>query len=255
MYLIYSSIKHYFRSIKLHGVHSPFVYELVTRCFYDKTLYPEYKVMDTYRKALRKDTRKIEVTDYGSGSRVFKSTTRSVSAIAKHAGINKRKQYLLFRLARYLDFRNTLELGTSLGMGSAALGLHKNNRVVTVEGCPATSGMAQEYFDTFGFENITLVRDTFARFLKQALPYPPDCVYFDGHHDQKHTLENFYRLLPRVQNNTLFIFDDIYWSKGMTSAWKEIAAHPEVSVSIDTFWQGLVFFRKEQPKEHFNIRL
>lgn len=255
MHLLYSYIKHYFRSIKLHGVHSPFVFELVTRCFYDKTPYLEYKMMDAYRKALRNDKRNIQVTDYGSGSRVFNSTTRSVSAIAGHAGIPKKKQYLLFRLARYLDFRKTLELGTSLGLGSAALGLHKSNRVVTVEGCAATAAVAQEYFDSFGFNNITLVQDTFAHFLKQPLPFQPDCVYFDGHHDQKHTLEYFYTLLPSAHNDTVFIFDDIYWSKGMTAAWKEIAAHPEVTVSIDTFWQGLVFFRKEQPKEHFSIRL
>tara|TARA_R110000850_G_scaffold80862_1_gene173620 strand:+ start:174672 stop:175439 length:768 start_codon:yes stop_codon:yes gene_type:complete len=255
MYLLYSYLKHYFRSIKLHGVHSPFVFELVTRCFYDKTQYPQYKMMDAHRKVLRKDTRKIDVTDYGSGSRVFKSTHRSVSAIAAHAGIIKKKQYLLFRLARYFDFRKTLELGTSLGIGSVALGLHKNNNVVTVEGCAATAGVAQEYFDSFGFNNITLERSTFAHFLKQPLPFQPDCVYFDGHHDQKHTLEYFYTLLPCAHNDTVFIFDDIYWSKGMTAAWREIASHPEVTVSIDTFWQGLVFFRKEQPKESFSIRL
>jgi len=61
--------------------------------------------------------------------------------------------------------------------------------------------------------------------------------------------------LPLTHNNSIFIFDDIYWSQEMQKAWKEIQQHPEVRVTIDTFYWGLVFFRKEQAKEHFKIRV
>jgi hypothetical protein len=50
------------------------------------------------------------------------------------------------------------------------------------------------------------------------------------------------------------VFDDIYWSEGMAAAWTEIKADPAVTVSIDLFHFGLVFFRKESPKENFVIR-
>ena len=62
-------------------------------------------------------------------------------------------------------------------------------------------------------------------------------------------------LLPTINNNTIFIFDDIYWSKGMTDAWEIIKNHPQVTVTIDTYKFGFVFFRQEQAKEHFTIRL
>jgi hypothetical protein len=62
-------------------------------------------------------------------------------------------------------------------------------------------------------------------------------------------------LLPKAHNNTVFIFDDIHWSPEMTEAWKTIIKHPKVTVSIDTFFWGIVFFRKEQAKEHFVIRV
>ncbi|TDA94761.1 class I SAM-dependent methyltransferase, partial [Halomonas marinisediminis] len=45
------------------------------------------------------------------------------------------------------------------------------------------------------------------------------------------------------------------WSKGMQEAWTHIKKHPKVTVSIDTFYWGIVFFRKEQEKEDFVIRL
>lgn len=62
-------------------------------------------------------------------------------------------------------------------------------------------------------------------------------------------------LLPKATNNSVFIFDDIHWSKGMTEAWDIIKSHPSVTVSIDTFFWGIIFFRKEQAKEHFVIRV
>jgi hypothetical protein len=61
--------------------------------------------------------------------------------------------------------------------------------------------------------------------------------------------------LSTAHNDTVFVFDDIHWSGGMEAAWEEIKAHPKVQISIDTFYLGLIFFRKEQSKQHFKIRL
>jgi hypothetical protein len=41
----------------------------------------------------------------------------------------------------------------------------------------------------------------------------------------------------------------------METAWEMIKKHPKVTVTIDTFQWGLVFFRREQHKEHFIIRV
>ena len=82
-----------------------------------------------------------------------------------------------------------------------------------------------------------------------------DLIFFDGNHNKEATLKYFNQLLPKAHNNSIFIFDDIYWSKGMTEAWEEIKQHEKVTVSIDTFFWGIIFFRKEQAKEHFTIRV
>lgn len=82
-----------------------------------------------------------------------------------------------------------------------------------------------------------------------------DLIYFDGNHQKEPTLHYFHQLLPLAHNDSVFIFDDIHWSKAMEQAWEEIKAHPRVRVSIDSFYWGLVFFRKEQEKEHFTLRL
>ena len=61
--------------------------------------------------------------------------------------------------------------------------------------------------------------------------------------------------LSMINNNSFWIFDDIYWSKEMQEAWLEIKNHPKVTVTIDVFHFGIVFFREEQAKEHFKIRV
>jgi predicted O-methyltransferase YrrM len=99
------------------------------------------------------------------------------------------------------------------------------------------------------------LRGDFKDVIQQLKPESYDLIFFDGNHKKEPTLEYFDTLLSCVHNETVFIFDDIYWSKGMTEAWKTMIQHPKVTVSIDTFFWGILFFRKEQAKEHFVIRV
>ncbi|MFY8189892.1 MAG: class I SAM-dependent methyltransferase, partial [Bacteroidia bacterium] len=82
-----------------------------------------------------------------------------------------------------------------------------------------------------------------------------DLLFIDGNHSYEATLRYFNLCKPYLHNDSLLIFDDIYWSKGMTNAWEEIKADPMVKVSVDLFFIGLVFFRKEQVKENFKLRI
>lgn len=236
-------------------MHSPFVYGLVTKCFNDKNIYPEYEILKSHRKALRSDSSMVEMKDFGQGSRVFKGNARKVSAVVKNAGMRKKRQKLLFRMAKYFKSETILELGTSLGLGTVALSLSNEfSAINTVEGCPNTLSKAQEYFEKFNLHNIQIHQELFSEFLENASTQF-DLIFIDGDHNGERTLGYFNSLLNKVHNDSLIIFDDIYWSKDMTVAWQKIIANEKVTVSIDTFQWGLVFFRKEQPKQHFVIRI
>ncbi len=236
-------------------MHSPFVYDLVTKCFNDKTKYPEYEILKSHRKALRSDTSMVEMKDFGQGSRVFKGNARKVSEVVKNAGMKKKRQKLLFRLAKYFKSETVLELGTSLGLGTVALSLSNEfSAINTVEGCPNTLSKAQEYFEKFNLHNIQIHQELFSDFLENTSTQF-DLIFIDGDHNGERTLGYFNSLLKKVHNDSVIIFDDIYWSKDMTVAWQKIITNENVTVSIDTFQWGLVFFRKEQPKQHFVIRV
>jgi predicted O-methyltransferase YrrM len=255
-YQIKAYLKFLLKSTNQHGVHSPFVFNLVTKCFYDKTIYKEYSEIEQYRASLIKNKNTIEVTDLGAGSKTTKKSKRVISQIAKKASTTTRRAKLLYRLAKHLNFKNCLELGTSLGVGTQAMSLgNPKGNITTIEGCSNISKFSKEKFKQNHLHNIEVLNGNFSDKIETLKHNTYDFIFFDGNHQKDATLNYFETLLPKAHNNTVFIFDDIYWSKDMTQVWEIIKQHSKVSVSIDTFYWGFIFFRKEQQKEHFTIRL
>lgn len=266
LFQIKSYLKFLWHSKNEHAVHSPFVFSLITKCFYDKKQKPEYAVLKEYRNSLLENKNTIEVTDFGAGSKVFKSNTRQIAKIAKTAGITPKRAELLFRITNYFQPESILEIGTSLGLATSALALgNPKASITTLEGCPETAKIAQLQLAKLSsraqsrdnINNVDLVVTEFSTYFKTShFPLPTsDLIYFDGNHSKNATLEYFELLLPTITNDTLWIFDDIHWSPDMEKTWEIIKKHPKVTVTIDTFQWGLVFFRREQPKEHFVIRV
>jgi predicted O-methyltransferase YrrM len=125
-----------------------------------------------------------------------------------------------------------------------------------MEGCPQTANIASENLKVLNAENVEIkvgdFNDNLPSILKKESEI--DFVFIDGNHQEKATINYFETLLPKVHENTMIIFDDIYWSRGMQNAWKKIKQHPQVTLTIDLFWIGLVFFKTDRKKEHFKVR-
>jgi hypothetical protein len=68
-------------------------------------------------------------------------------------------------------------------------------------------------------------------------------------------MQYFEQALPFVTENSVFVFDDIYWSDEMKQAWQKIKENPKVTITIDLYEMGLVFFRMGQRKQHFKLRV
>jgi predicted O-methyltransferase YrrM len=257
LFQIKSYLQFLWNSKNQHGVHSPFVYSLVTKCFYDTKSKPDYSTLKNYRKSLLENKSYIQVTDFGSGSKVFTSNKRQIAKIAKTAGISSKRAKLLYRITNYFQPETILEIGTSLGLATSALALgNPKAKIITLEGCPNTAKTAQNQLRGFGLTNVKSVvtefKSYFDNYQLSIINY--QLIYFDGNHSKAATLDYFDLLLPTITNDTVWIFDDIHWSTEMENAWEIIKKHPKVTVTIDTFQWGLVFFRREQPKEHFVIR-
>ena len=193
----------------------------------------------------------------------------------RHAGASKKRQRLLYRVGAYFKPQRVLELGTHLGMGATALCLGaKPKCLITVEGCPETAQFTKNNFNRWSqnspdLRGIELVNNNFQDFLNKSQGLQGskdsktlnntqstfDLIYLDGHHDGPATLRYFESFKKHTHDTTVLIIDDIHWSKGMSDAWQQIIKDPRVSVSIDTFFCGFLFFHPTQAKEDFIIRL
>ena len=166
--------------------------------------------------------------------------------------------FLLYRIARFFKPRTILELGTSFGITTSYLAkAAPAAKVYTLEGSPAIARIARQNFSSLSIHNITLVEGDFDNTLSPLLGrlQAVDLAFVDGNHQKIPTISYFEQLLEKKNEDSVFIFDDIYWSPGMEEAWKAIKDHAAVTLSIDLFFVGIVFFKQGfKEKQHFKIR-
>lgn len=254
--LFASYLKFLFRSKGLHGIHSPFIFELVKHVKAVKS-YPFFKDVEEVRSQCLHDHTKFELNDYGAGSRDGK-LVKSISDIAHQSLKPKFEAQKIFRICQYFQPKHVIELGTSLGI--TAMYLSKTSQhvqVVTFEGDPSIIARANENFHFFGADNIKLVEGNMDESLPEYLStcLPVDAAFIDGNHRKAPTLSYFELLLLKSHNHSIFIFDDIHWSEEMEEAWKEIRNHQSVTLSVDCFHFGLIFINNQLSRQHLTIRL
>ncbi|MBK0404763.1 class I SAM-dependent methyltransferase [Adhaeribacter sp. BT258] len=249
--------QHLTRSFRLHGIHSPFVFNLQHQVIDHKGTFGAYLVIEDLRHILLEDNRKITIKDFGAGSRTNAGRTRKVKDIALHSAKAPKHAQLLFRLVNHFAPQTIFDLGTSLGLTTAYLAsARRGSTVYTFEGCPETASLARENFKSLKLGNIQLAEGNLDETLSETLKKVDkvNFAFLDGNHRYEPTMRYFRQLLAKADENSVFVIDDIYWSAEMERAWKEIAALPEVTVALDLFQIGIVFFRKSQVKEYFTIR-
>lgn len=254
-------IKYYlqflFASKNEHSLHSPFVFELYTKIIQSKTKFPPFESIENLRKKLLKNRSIIKITDFGAGSRIYKTNQREIRQIAKSAEKNPKFGKLLFRLIQYFKPSIIFDLGTSLGITTIYESkAYELSKIFTFEGCPATAEIAKENFKELNCENIEIIVGNIDETLPNELAKinKLDFAFFDANHRYEPTIRYFELCLEKANEGSIFVFDDIHWSDEMHEAWQVIRNHKEVMISIDLFYVGLVFFRKNQPKQDFVLR-
>lgn len=247
-----------------HGIHSPFVFDLVKNVLNDSRNFSEYAAIERMRQQLKGDDAILSIEDMGAGSALKATSQRRIADIARHAAKSKKLGQLLFRIARYYRSGTILELGTSLGLSTAylAAGAAAGNermgaKVFTIEGAPAVGAVAERNFRSLGLGNIDLTIGNFDAVLGDTLDRAGriDLAFVDGNHRLEPTLRYFDALYGRLSSSSVLIFDDIHWSREMEEAWESIKKDNRVYLTVDLFFIGLVFFRDTfKVKQDFIIR-
>lgn len=253
MNIVSEYIKYRLNAKGRHGIHSPFVYDLVDKCFRISIPTSDKRLINAFRLSQLKNKSKITIKDYGVGSKHM-NNERIVSDIFKNSASVGKYGELLYRLISFHQPQNILEFGTSLGFGTYIMSLASPvATITTIEGCPETFKVAKKNLENQ--QNIKQVNSTFNDFLSCSEPTKMDFIYLDGHHDGKATLAYLEKLVPYIHDETIILLDDIRWSNDMFDAWNSLINSYHYHVSIDLFRMGILVPRKHQQKEHFILKV
>lgn len=258
LHTIKSYVLYLIKARNQNSIHSPFVFDLYTNIIRDTTPFYVFDKIEQLRETLLESKEIIQVTDMGAGSHqaLLKTKDRRLSNLVRFSSVSPQYGQLLFRLVNFFQPSVILELGTSIGFSTLYLATaSKKSKVITIEGCPNSVGLAERNFEKLCCRNIKIQIGNFDEILGSELEkVTPDLVFFDGNHREKPTLNYFEQCLAKANNETVFIFDDIHWSQEMENAWKFIISYPRVTTTIDLFKAGIVFFRKELQKQDYILR-
>jgi predicted O-methyltransferase YrrM len=242
---------------KGHGVHSPFIFDVVSRIFRNKIDTGVVFNVEKIRKELLTDPSVVECKDLGTGSEKNKIKKRKVSDIARYSAVPRKYGLLLSNLAAEFGSPAIMELGTSFGISTMYLASGSDNSTVhTIEGCPGCSAIARQNFKSAGFSNVDLTTGSFDSVLSPLMQCENKwgMIYIDGNHRKDAVLNYFCELKKITTEDTVIVIDDIYNSREMAEAWYEIRADRNVTATIDIFRMGIVFFRKNITRNHYKIR-
>lgn len=181
-----SYLKFWWLSKNEHGVHSPFVFDLITKCFYNKSN------LSTYLKLSK----------------------------------NNSNSKFLVRLSAYFNFKKCYVSKTILPEFEHALNLEHQ---------------------TISFKTTKDLSN-----LEPKISKTPCLIYLDLNTIETPSIAD---ILQVCHKDSLILIPSIREDKNQFNKWNLLKSQSKVSVSIDTFYWGLLFFRTEQPKEHFTIRL
>jgi len=251
-------IKRYWKfwkdSSNRHGVHSPFVFDLIEKVLRN-TSSPELgPKIEARRKVLISDVNSLHGLDPGAGSSI-EIKERRVKDIARISLSSPDQCRVLHHLVKYFKPKNYLEFGSCMGISAAYVASAGLERLISMEGNEGLFELSRETISQLGLD-VDLRKGLFKDLLEPALKDlgQIDMAFIDGHHSADPTLKYFEHMKPYLHKGSVLIFDDIHWSEGMESAWAEIQKASEVTLTVDLYWCGLVFFQKGLSGQHFKVR-
>ncbi|MEY2830647.1 MAG: hypothetical protein RIQ33_2505 [Bacteroidota bacterium] len=257
IFKIKAYLQYRLKAVDEHGIHSPFVFDLLTKVIKSEKHFYAFDEIKHVKKQLANSAESITQVEFGAGSHKLNSTEKKISALAKTVSIPTSQGELLFKLVEYFQPKSILELGTCIGISTLYLSLENKNRpVYTIEANPDSAKLAQKLFKQLECNQINSFIGTFEEKLDEVLQQMKqiDFAFIDGNHRYEPTINYYKKILPYIHENSILIFHDIHWSEGIQQAWEEIKNDDAVSISVDVFSMGFIFFRKGILKQHFVVR-
>ncbi len=250
-------IKSYFfyllKSKGKHSIHAGFLYNLYTNHILKPQNKDFFDDIEKLRLLLLNNHSNLIYNDKGAYKHA--NYTVKVSHLAKKSVSKAKYSYLQYQLIAYFKPKTILEIGTSLGINTLYFAkAAPESNIFTLEGAAPVAKIAKNIFSNS--PNIQLIEGNFDDILQPLVDTLTsiDYVFIDGNHTFDATIKYFEILLPKLNQNSIVVIDDIYWSVAMTKAWYTILKRKDVIISLDFYKLGILFFSKKQSKQDFVLK-
>jgi predicted O-methyltransferase YrrM len=206
--------------------------------------------LDTIRKDLLEDLSILTFEDYEDVSIHLKKSQRSTAAVTKQC-ISSKKISLLYQYFCYLTpALEVLELGTCTGINTQYLAAATKGKLFTLDSSKALVRKAGSYNSNPKIEYFCgRIQEKLPALLEQRGKL--DFALVNATHTAGSTLDIFATILPYLHEKSILVIRDIHRSKGIENAWNEVRCHPKVTLSLDFFECGIIFFDKGYPQTNY----
>jgi predicted O-methyltransferase YrrM len=214
--------------------------------------------IEQFKIELLQNKKIIEKQEFGAGSRILSLKKNSIKSQTLSSSCTRTLGKILYNLSEYLNESKVLELGTHFGIGTAYLSKPNTSiKVTSIEACPTTLNIATNFLQKQTFSHkLQLINGTFNDVLadlnnkKQKF----NLFYIDGDHKG----ESLSKYFTFCRNNlatekSVFIIDDINWSKDMFHSWNKIIKDNE-ACSINAGRFGIIIFNEQLPANSYMLK-
>ncbi|MDR0546948.1 MAG: hypothetical protein LBG77_05130 [Dysgonamonadaceae bacterium] len=232
-----------FRKIRYrkgYGVHSPFVYNLITKVIDEKHVYYAFEEIEKFRKTLENEN-------------------NSLSSITHNETQTPAYGALLFRLVNFFKCKTILEIGASTGVMGLYLGMAAGSqgRCFLLEERNGLLSFLQDFTLARNLQGILCESGSFIEKAPDLLRRIDQAdLIFINQTPLTSDEETIFRLFsPFIGQKTILILDNIGRNKERKKMWNRLKEHPQTRVMIDLDVLGLVFFDEKLSKRRYKAYL
>lgn len=219
------------------GIHSPFVYNLITKVVEEKLAYYSFEEIEKFRKQL--------LTQNDLIGRITKKETQPANFGA-----------FLFRIMNFFKCESVLHIGCSTGVIGLYLAMASPGKS-TCYLLEERVGLLQSVRDfavAHHLNNIQMIEGKYEESISKILQERKeiDLIFMDYIDRTTNREELMLLCRPLIKKKTILILNGIK-NKPMKEVWKTMKESLHSSISLDLYSTGVVFFDEKLPKKNYKV--
>lgn len=239
---------YYIKSQSNHKLHSPFVFE-----FYNHILTSNIKESRSYIKKIKELQQSFNKKS--NHSVIAAESQKIIQDSSSHVSLYNLS--IVTNLIRYYNCKHIIEISHQMRQYAlVACAINEINSFNILNDSSTPLEFSQKTPQP-GLNCINIFNGNFYHSLLEATKKIAgiDLVIFDGNINKADSLSLFEILLDKLHEESIIVIEHIHLDLERSKLWEALIKDPRVTLSIDIFHVGVLFFTKKiHQKQHFVLK-